>query len=292
MAKNIKIQVWTDLFYCRVIGIWRPEESSDYKAPVPDTRSEQEKNVPYFVVLSSVYQGRQEVIGANPIAPSQHPMPKEFMENQIRHISHMFANEIGIFQPPNKAIANSFLAKQTVNYSLVKEINMTVSTSTGSMSLEELKLSIDNYSIEEQKKIKIMITGEAPQDAYAKDDIDKFIHNEKYFVDNKPKIGLEQYISVTKLMPIYQVKDPYISNASLPSDINDSLAPGTEDAEMSKTVLGMTQNVILENTIEQETLKTFDAMKDALPPVGEGVTVTPQPTKEEVLIEQLKQLKA
>ncbi len=291
MAKNIKIQIWTDLFYCRVIGIWRPEESESYIPPVPDTRSEQQKNVPYLIVLSSVYQGRQEVIGVSPVAPSQHPMPKEFLEDQIRHISYMFANEIAMFRAHNKAITNSFLAKQTVNYTLMKEINMTVAPATGSISLEELKVSIENYSLEEQKKIKVMVSGESSKDAYAKEDIDKFIHNEKYIVNNKPKIGLEQYISINKIRPMYQVKDPYISNSPLPEDLTDSFAPGTENAAITKTILAATQNVILNNNIEKETLQTFDAIKEALPPVGEGVTVTPIPTKEEVLIEQIKKLK-
>jgi hypothetical protein len=212
--KTIKIQVWTDLFYVRFIAIWRPEEDPNYISPIDDTRSDQEKNIPYLLVTSAMYKGRSEVIGINPVAPSQHPMPAEFLQQQIRHISYMFANEFGIFQPPSKADANTFISKMTVNYSLVKELIVDVSPATGSTNLKLFRDSLAAYSNDELEKINIMMVGENPNDAYAKK-IDDYIYTP--INDTLP-----QYITITKLMNVYNIDDPYINNSILPPD------PGTD----------------------------------------------------------------
>lgn len=252
--KTIKIQVWTDLFYARFIAIWRPEESANYIPPVNDTRSDQEKNIPFLLVTSSMYQGRNEVIGLNPIAPSQHPMPADFLQQQVRHISYMFANEFGIFQPPSKADANTFLAKMTVNYSLVKEFDLTVSPANGSTNLKLFRDSLSAYSTEELESIQVMMVGENPDDSYAKH-IDDFIYTPK-------NDSLPQYITITKLMDVYNT-DPYINNSMLPNDPTvDSIPPGTSEAPLSQNVLNSTNNALANDKAELEILKTYDTMHD------------------------------
>ena len=252
--KTIKIQVWTDLFYARFIAIWRPEESTNYIPPVNDTRSDQEKNIPFLLVTSSMYQGRNEVIGLNPIAPSQHPMPADFLQQQVRHISYMFANEFGIFQPPSKADANTFLAKMTVNYSLVKEFDLTVSPANGSTNLKLFRDSLSAYSTEELESIQVMMVGENPDDSYAKH-IDDFIYTPK-------NDSLPQYITITKLMDVYNT-DPYINNSMLPNDPTvDSIPPGTSEAPLSQNVLNSTNNALANDKAELEILKTYDTMHD------------------------------
>jgi len=283
-SKTIKIQVWTDLNYCRVIGIWYPEEPED---------AIDFNDAPYLLVLSSIFEPRTEVMGNNPIAPGQHPIPKDFLEKQIRHISYLFANDFGTFQPYSKGIAKTFLAKQTVSYKKIKEFDMTVTPASGSISLKAFRDSIDQYTEEEQEAIQVMTIGENPQDAHAKD-IEDFIHVEKS--DN-----MEQYISITKLTPVYKVDDPYIVKTSLPEDpAFSSLPPGTEDAEASQEFIENVESKKTEDTINRETLKTYDTLSETPQPVldengdqvldenGEPVTELKKPTREEVLEALLK----
>jgi polyhydroxyalkanoate synthesis regulator protein len=105
-----------------------------------------------------MYTPRKEVMGHNPVAPGQHPMPKEFLEKQIRHMSYLFANEYGMFRPQSKAAAKTFIAKQTISYKLDKEQTMEVRPANGSMSLFELKSHIEQFSLQE----KILICKGAP----------------------------------------------------------------------------------------------------------------------------------
>lgn len=291
MSKKIKIQVWTDLYYARFIAIWRPEEAEDYVAPEVDTRSDQEINVPYLLVTSSVFEGRSEVIGANPVAPSQHPMPAEFLEQQTRHISYMFANEFGIFKPATKAIANSFLAKMTVNYKLDKEIEVVVSPANGNITLKDFRDSLVGYTDTELEKIKVMTIGEHPDDAHAKG-IEEYIHTPK-------ETTTEQYIAITKLTPVYELNDPYIDKSTITTDtIAAGTVPGTEDADM--TIVGTEQSLdaIATNAAEQTTLETFDAMTEPLSTEDQmaadtaATVVVPEPTKEEVQAQAIKDLQA
>lgn len=254
--KNIKIEVLTDLYYARFIAIWRPEEADDYVAPTDDTRSEQEKNIPYLLVTNSMYKGRQEVIGNSPVVPSQHPMPTEFLKQQVRHISYMFANEYGIFQPPSKIHAETFLSKMRVGYKKIKELNVTVSPAQGSITLKELKDSLTKYTDDELKAINVAVIGENSEDAYAKG-LDSFIHT-------VPASTTQQYLSITKLTNVYDIADPYISVGNLPTDedIINSYAPGTEEAAITLAQIGLTTNAIANNDADLEILKTYDALTD------------------------------
>jgi len=253
-SKNITIQVWTDLYYARTIGIWYPDAPTDPSIDFNDA--------PFLIVLSSMYEPRQEVQGFNPVAPGQHPIPKEFLESQIRHMSYLFANEYGIFQPKSKALAKTFIAKQTVSYNMIKEIDMTVSPATGSMSLKDLRDSIDQYTEEEQKKIKVITVGENSKDADAKG-IDDFIYTQK-------QDGQRQYISVTKLAPVYEINDPYIDNAPLPADpAVASLPPGTENNPISQEIIGEVGAARAKNTTNKEALKTFDKMTEGADPTAD-----------------------
>lgn len=281
--KTIKIQVWTDLFYVRFIAIWRPEEDPNYISPIDDTRSDQEKNIPYLLVTSAMYKGRSEVIGLNPVAPSQHPMPAEFLQQQIRHISYMFANEFGIFQPPSKADANTFISKMTVNYSLVKELIVDVSPATGSTNLKLFRDSLAAYSNDELEKINIMMVGENPNDAYAKK-IDDYIYTP--INDTFP-----QYITITKLMNVYNIDDPYINNSMLPPDPGtDSVPPGTESSAITQQVINSTTTAIEQNNAELELLKTYDSMNTPATVVQSPLTT--EEIQQQTIINLQKELQA
>jgi len=329
MQKNITIQIWTDLYYCRVIGLWyppAPEPTSIKKQiktypsnalpegdtvvgrpdkvvgalPEPTITTVTEEvpaeynDAPFMVVLSSMYKPRNEVHGGNPVAPGQHPIPKDFLEKQIRHISYLFANEFGIFQPETKALAQTFIAKQTISYKKIKELKMNVSPATGSMSLKELRDSIDQYTDEEQHKIQVITVGEHPLDA-AEKDIKKYIHTGKNIGDEIPR-----YITITKLTPVYTTNDPYIKKTSLPEvPADQSIAPGTEEVEISKEILNQTEMAIAEDDSNREALKTFDTMstpkpqldEDGEPVVGEDgepVMIIETPDRVAVLEQMLK----
>ena len=254
MKKNIKIEVLADLYYARFIAIWRPEESPNYKAPENDSRAETEKNVPYILVTSSMYKGRDEVVGINPVVPSQHPMPASFLKQQVRHISYMFANDLGIFKPATKVHANLFLSKMRLGYTKIKEVSVEVSQSQSSITLKDFKDTLDKMTEDQLEAIPIMIIGENPEDAYTKQ-IDNYIHT--------MGTTTQQYISITKLLNVYDIEDPYIDMSMLPSeeDIGDSYAPGTEEEEMTQNQMNLTRNAIVNNKIEQSILKTFDEAK-------------------------------
>lgn len=276
-SKNITIQIWTDMFYCRTVGIWYPSTLKDNEAP-------------FVIVTSSMFEPREEVMGTSPIAPGQHPMPKEFMEQQVRHMSYLFANEFGIFQAPSKPLFKTFMAKQTTGYSMVKEFKMNVTPATGSITLEDLRNSIDQYSIEEQKRIQVMTVGEHPKDADAKH-IDQFIHSDKYD-------GIQQYISITKLVPVYNVDDTYIVNSHLPLDpLSQSFAPNTETHPLVQNELEKVSSVIEIDRLNRELLAIIDASPTPLTReealmtslsnknsqlIGTGIISPTLPTREEI----------
>lgn len=252
-GKNIKIQVWTDLYYAKFIAIWRPEEESDYVAPVPDPRPEQERNVPHLLILDSMYKGRDEVVGNNPVAPSQHPMPPEYMKRYIRHISYCFANGYGVFVPPTKAAAETFLAKQKVGYTMNKEIKVTVSPVQGSMTLKEFRDSLEGYTAEQLKKIKVRTLGEHPDDAHA-NKLEDYIHTFQASTT-------EQYFTVTKLMNVYDVEDTTINNTPLsPATITNGQPPGTLSTAMGAAEAGKTMDAIATNNADAAIMNTAGAM--------------------------------
>lgn len=293
-SKNITIQIWTDLYYTRTIGIWYPD-APEVEAPAFNEEPSTIKfnDAPYLIVLSGTFTPRQEVQGFNPIAPGQHPIPKDFLESQIRHMSYLFANEFGIFQPKSKAHAKTFIAKQTVSYKMDKEIELTVSPATGSMSLKDLRDSIDQYTEEEQREIKVITVGEHPKDADAKG-IENFIHTQK-------QDGQRQYISVTKLTPVYEIENSYIDKTSLPADpAFASLPPGTDEAPLSQDIISGVAEARAEDASNREALETFDRMIEPVavmdeetgePTVnedGEPVMVVPEVDRIAVLEQMLK----
>lgn len=286
--KNIKIEVLTDLYYARFIAIWRPEEEDDYVAPTDDTRSDQEKNIPYLLVTSSIYKGRQEVIGNSPVVPSQHPMPKEFLKQQVRHISYMFANEFGIFQPPSKVHAESFLSKMRLGYKKVKELNVTVSPAQGSITLKDLRDSLAAYTDEELAAISVMTIGENSEDAYAKG-LDNYIHT-------APQSTTQQYFSITKLANVYDMDNPYITVGNYPSeeDIANSYAPGTEEDDMTIEQMELTEDAILDNDANLEILKTYDEMTEEEQMQSDTLATDTEIeyTKEEIQQQVIKNLQA
>ena len=289
IKKNIRIEVLADLYYARFIAIWRPEEESSYTAPENDTRPESERNLPYLLVLNSIYKGREEVVGINPVVPSQHPMPINFLKQQIRHISYIFSNGYGIFQPPTKMHTELFLSKMRLGYTKIKEIDVTVSPSQGSMSLKDFKDSLENFTEDELKNIKVMTSGEHPEDAHSKK-LDNFIHT----VGDSPPI--QQYITVNKLINVYDIQDPYIDNSPLPAeeDINDSYAPGTENECVSIEQIELTKNAIANNEAELELLKTIDKLsaEEQMEADTVATEVTKELTRDEIQTETIKRLQA
>lgn len=271
-GKNIKIQVWTDLYYAKFIAIWRPEEESDYVALDPDTRPEQERNIPHLFIIDSMYKGRDEVVGYSPVAPSQHPMPPEYMKRYIRHISYCFANGYGVFVPPNKAAAETFLAKQKVGYTMNKEIKVTVSPVQGSMSLKEFRDSLNGYTEEQLKKIKVRTLGENPEDART-NKLDDYIHTFQTSTT-------EQYFTVTKLMNVYDTEDTTINNTPLsPSTIINGQPPGTLSTAMGAAEAAKTTAAIATNAADAAIMNTAGNMNNQ-PPVTPGMPTvggTPMP---------------
>ena len=285
-TKNIKIQLWQDSRYLRVIGLWYPDveptQTTQSIEPIlveqpinPNVPTEvqipQDDSAPYIIVNSIGFEPRAEVMGGNPIAIGQSPVPKDIIENAVRNMSYLFANEISMFQPKTKALAKTFIAKQTVSYTMIKEVPMTVTPVQGAMSLKDLKDFINQFSDEEQKKIQVINNVEKPVTTAGKH-IDEFIFGDK--TDQQ-----SMYITVTKLDNIYETEDPYIRATQLPENPKDSLTPGTEDAPMSKVITKNTVKAIDTDTIERETLKTFDDMTA-------DETIETKPSREKVL-EQL-----
>jgi len=268
--KNIKIQVWTDNYYCRIIGIWRPHEEP---GAVPEEAPEQDPdlppvipapstriNLPRYIVLSAVYEPRREVIGNNPVAPGQHPIPKEFLDDQTRQISYMFANDMGIFTPPTKAAAKTFLAKQTNGYKLKKEIEREVRPASGSMTAKDLRDSLNQYTDEELENMPVMIAGEHPKDS-EKRGMEAFQYTDKSQKDLENPIP--QYITVNKITPVYEIEDPYINNSPLTPDIVEkALPPGTEDAPAAQESIDNKTAVLEEDNMNRDALEVYDEMME------------------------------
>jgi len=146
---------------------------------------------------------------------------------------------------------------------MVKEIQMNVRPANGSMSLRDLRNSIDQYTEEEQKEIQVMTIGENPIDADAKH-IEQFIHSDKIDIQQR------QYISVTKLTDVYGIEDPYIKNTQMPEDpAFSSLPPGTADADMSQEFVSEAEAAIELDNFNRDSLKTFDELAQPTPVMDE-----------------------
>lgn len=272
--RNITIEVLNDLYYARFIATWRPEEEEGYVPPEPDNRPTQKKNVPYFLVLTTMFEGRNTEPGDNPLVTSQHPMPPTFLKSQIRHIAYMVANGLGIFQPPSLSHAATFLSKMKVGYTSVKEVKLTVSDVQSFTTLKVLKDKLDTYTDEQLTSVKVPVISENTIDAYNKG-WDGTIHTE---ADS----DIQQYFSITKLSNIYDVDNPYIHNSNLPEDIYDSYAPGTEDVYLSlMEQVADTKSATADNDADLEIQKVSDE-------ISTGTT----PTLEEVQQQVIKNLTA
>lgn len=280
-SKKITVQVWTDLYYSRTIGIWYPPAPTitEPSGPISPLEQKQEKpnDAPFIIVLSGMYQPRSEVLGNNPVAPGQHPIPKDFLQKQVRAVCTMFANNQGVFQPHSKATAKTFLAKQTISYKKIKEVKIDVSPVQGSITLKELRDSIDQYTEEEQNNMLVMTAGENPEDTKDKH-IDKFIYSDK-------QESTQQYITITKLNKDFYPVDPYIKKDTVPSNPADALPPQTENAPASQPIINEMQNNAQTDAMNREALKTSDKMKDNTT----STSPTPQPTREEVLEQMIKE---
>lgn len=263
--KNITIQVWTDNYYCRVIGIWRPHEEPGAKPEESsDPKTATKQNLPRYIVLSSVYEPRKEVMGNNPVAPGQHPIPKYFLDDQTRQISYMFANEMGIFTPPSKNHAKTFLANQTMGYKLKKEIKREVSPAQGTMNMKELRDSLNQYTDEELEEMPILVVGENRKDTN-KRELTRFLYSDKMNTSSTEE-QTQHYLTLTKILPVYELEDPYINNLPIGEDhIEKSLPPGTEEAPMSQEGIDNVSKLADENQMNMDALATADEMTEAQP---------------------------
>jgi len=284
ITKNITIEVLNDLYYARFIATWRPEEEKSYVPPEKDDRPAQLKNIPYFLVLTSMYEGRSSN-GETPIVASQHPMPPEFLKTQIRHMAYMFENNLGIFQPPSLAHAATFLAKMKVGYTSVKELKLVVTDVQSYITLKDLKISLEKYTDKQLASIKIPVLNENTIDAYKKS-LEGCIHHN--IIDK----DIQQYFSITKLSNIYDVANPYINNSNLPIDLYDSYPPGTKEVyiDLAKQI-DTTKNAIANDIADLDTLKVADEMKEkaAITGVTEPIVV---PTLDEIQKQTIKNLTA
>jgi len=295
--KKVRVQIWTDIYYAKFIGIWRPEEESP--PDLNDPRPSQEQNIPYLFVLTTMYKPRDEVIGHSPIAPSQHPMHPSILKKNMRCMAYIFANEYGIFKPPTKAHATVWLAKQTVGYEKVKEYDMIVRPAAGAMTLKDLRDHLNRYDDKWLSEHFAMITAEHPDDSHSR----FTTHFDEYAYDpNITEIDTEngapggeeilpeedpilQYLTITKVMPIYNIADPYINKFSVtPDTVDESLPPGTGNAPLSQGETGKSENAIATNDAELALLKKHDEMMEVM-------EVKRTLTKEEVQAELIKDLR-
>ena len=51
-SKDITIQLWNDLHYCRAIGIWYPEPPEPIELTNPDMEQPYFNDAPFLIVLS------------------------------------------------------------------------------------------------------------------------------------------------------------------------------------------------------------------------------------------------
>jgi|688.fasta_scaffold51886_8 hypothetical protein len=277
--KNIKIEILVDTYYARFIAIWYPEEEPGFVPPtvIPDGY---EANLPVLLVVTNMFVGRSEVIGNTPIVSSQHPMPADFLKKQTRNIAHMFENDLGTFKPESKAQAASFLAKMTVGFTKVKEMRVKINPIQGSMSLKELKDSLSTLTDEQLTKIRVPIFAENPLDI-----------TDRGLSDNLHTIGdstTKQFISITKILNIYDVENPYIDTNQLPTrEMVDEAYAGMENDPVAQASKKATLDAITKHEYEFELLKTIDKIRaDTL------VTDTPRElTRDMVQSEMIKILR-
>lgn len=279
--RNIKIEVWVDSYYARFIAIWYPEEEKDFVIPENDTRSEQEKNLPVMLVTTVMFKGRREVVGNNPIVPSQHPMPAEFLKEQVRGMAYMFSNNIGLFQASSKGQASTFLSRMSVGFNKVKEMRMRVTPPEPTMSLKDLRDGLNGFTDEQLKKIQVATISENPLDV-VKRGLDSCI----YSIGDEP---LPQLITVSNIFNVYDVENPYINNSNLPTidQAKEGLA-GMEGNPLADKSLNATESAIAKNDMELEMLKTIDKMVEA----AGAKDIIPELTREKVQEETIKNLQA
>lgn len=297
-TKEINIQVWIDSTFIRTIGIWYPPIDDTNTAPqeesfnselidsTTDTFETQEqvqpdvlpmeKGAPFIIVTSSMFDPRDETTGVSPIVVGQSSIPKAFLETTIRNMSYLFANEIGMFQPRTKAFADIFLTKQTFSYSLIKEEVMTVTPVQGSQSMKDLGDFINQFSVEEQEKMKVINNTEKPETTAAKH-IEEFIFNDK-------ADGQSMYVTVTKLADIYETEDPYINMTQMPENSTDALPPSLVGTPEGDAIVENAEAVIEADTAERETLEAHDNIVED----SESQEDEVKPTREESLEELLK----
>jgi len=299
-TKDINIQIWMDSTFIRTIGIWyppiidtktTPEDesfSSDVIDSSMDTFENQEEvqpdilpmepGAPFIIVTSSMFDPRDETTGVSPIVVGQSSIPKAFLESTIRNMSYLFANEISMFQPRTKAFADIFLTKQTFSYTLIKEETMTVTPVQGSQSLKDLGDFINQFSVEEQEKMKVINNTEKPETTASKH-IEEFIFGDK--IDNQ-----SMYITVTKLADIYETEDPYINMTQMPENSTDAIPPTLIDTPEGDAIVENAEVVIEADTAERETLEAHDNIVEANEIQESEDTI--KPTREDSLEELLK----
>lgn len=286
-TKNITIELWTNLYYAKFIAIWRPEEDGGTTPkPGEDERPEDERNLPYYYVTSVTYKGRNEVVGGNPIAPSQHPMPISFLESQVRSISYMVANGFGLFQPPSLVQARNFISREVLGYRKVKEMQVEVFAPTELMSLKNYKkLILDNFTDAEMQSIKVMAISEHPNDTILKG-VDNAVHIPNGY-------QTEQYITVTNIDNIYKIDDPYISFNTLPDDPYGKYPRAVLGDPTEIDSINETLDAIASSDAELELIKTYDKLTQEQMESDTTVNNIQRPlTRTEVQMETIKKLKA
>jgi hypothetical protein len=169
----------------------------------------------------------------------------------------------------------------------VKELKATVSPAQGNMSLKEFRDGLGVYTEEELKTIKVRTLGEHPDDAYAKD-LGDYIH-----VTNGQ--ATPQYITVTKLLDVYDVSDTSINNSQLDSSvIEEGYPPGTQSSPIVQEQIALTTNAIADNTADATIMQTAAMMaanNDIV--VGSAVTpVVPPITRDEAQQQTIKDLQS
>jgi len=243
---TIRFQIYNKSFYSMAVGT--------YYDPNND-------NVPFVIVLPSAYKPREEVQGFNPIAPGQHPMPKEHIINQINNITFMFEKRMGMYQAENKARYKAFLAKQTNGYSIVIDQYIKLENIQGSISLLDLKRKLEGYSDETLLKTSVPIIEQNEREVRnIYNNVERYKLPIETINDN---IQFPEFISLTKYGPKLGLSDlyPYIKNSPLPENtLERNRIPGTEDALIVKISNQETIKALSKDEIYRKVLELYDEL--------------------------------
>ena len=181
-----------------------------------------------------------------------------------------------MFTPPTKQAGANFISKQTNGFQKIKEIRREVSPATGTISMKELRDSLNQFTDIELENMRVQVKGQNPKDMDKRDQ-ELFLYRNKS-LSSSDEVEPLQFISITKMMPdLYELDDGYINNSVLrdPDHSAKSIIPGTEGHPATYPQVHLIDSNASKDAFELEVLKAYDRMKEENP--------EHEPTRDEVL---------